>query len=435
MESLWNLIVVELKNNQLVQGGFVIGIGATLLTYLKLAPRWFYNQYLQHLTIKVEFDKQDPLFQWFVEWLNSQSFLHQKTRLRITTKVTADDVSAVYSLASGSYLVKYENLRMIVSRVKTKNEGGDQSPGNLAEMMAMEKFTIRVFRWNRNKLKKMIANVHQQFSKKNEGKISVYQYMWNSWRLTNSQPKRGLSNVVLKEGQKETLMKDIETFANSEDWYIQQGIPYQRGYLLSGPPGTGKTSLIFSVASHLGYKLCPIKLSNFNDKTLEEAFISLPENALTVIEDIDSFFVGRESIMKSKEILTFSGLLNAINGLVITHGRILFITTNHIEKLDPALIRAGRIDKKYILDYVDYYQAKHLFLNFFPKESEASATFGHQCELKDISPSEIQEYLTLHRNSSEEVLENIEEELLKKHSYKEFEFTEQVKQREIHLAV
>lgn len=135
--------------------------------------------------------------------------------------------------------------------------------------------------------------------------------------------------------------------------YITRGIPYRRGYLFHGPPGTGKTSFISALAGHFGYSVCMLSLSErtLDDERLAYLLSNAPPNSFIVLEDVDAAFVSRDLYENSQHKayegmtrVTFSGLLNALDGVASSEERILFMTTNHLNRLDPALIRPGRID-------------------------------------------------------------------------------------------
>jgi chaperone BCS1 len=136
---------------------------------------------------------------------------------------------------------------------------------------------------------------------------------------------------------------------------VQRGIPYRRGYLLYGLPGTGKTSFISALAGHFGYSICMLSLSErtLDDDRLNYLLNNAPPNCFMLLEDVDAAFVSRDLFDNSQHRayegmtrVTFSGLLNAIDGVTSTEERLLFMTTNHIDRLDPALIRPGRVDVK-----------------------------------------------------------------------------------------
>ena len=147
-------------------------------------------------------------------------------------------------------------------------------------------------------------------------------------------------------------------FTTANCRYNERGIPYRRGYLLHGPPGTGKTSFIGALAGHIGYSICTLSLSErtLDDDRLAFLLSNAPPNCFIVLEDIDAALPPPNKSNSSEKIehpayqgmtrVTHSGLLNALDGITSSEERILFMTTNHPERLVPALIRPGRVDVK-----------------------------------------------------------------------------------------
>lgn len=143
----------------------------------------------------------------------------------------------------------------------------------------------------------------------------------------------------------ERITSDLESFWANEEWYREMGVPYRRGWLLQGTPGSGKTSLVAALAGHYKRDVYILNLSDpdLSDTKLLSLVGSIKKGALMLLEDIDAADAQRES--KEAKGITFSGLLNALDGVASPDGVVTFMTTNHPEKLDPALIRPGRIDK------------------------------------------------------------------------------------------
>jgi chaperone BCS1 len=170
------------------------------------------------------------------------------------------------------------------------------------------------------------------------------------------------------------IVEDIERFLKSGDWYVSKGVPYRRGYLLYGPPGTGKTSFVQAVAARCNLNICYLNLSGgyMDDDGLNIMLNNAPMKSLILLEDIDAIFVERTSVLENREnqrcYVTFSGLLNALDGVRSQEGRILIMTTNHRDKLDPALLRPGRADVQIELNYASVSQMIGLFKKFYPNE-------------------------------------------------------------------
>jgi chaperone BCS1 len=203
---------------------------------------------------------------------------------------------------------------------------------------------------------------------------------------------RLLDSVILKPGEKEHLVRDIEKFKESKERYSELGVPYHRGYLLYGPPGTGKTSLASALAQWFGMSIYAINLNNFNDRTLMTAINDVPPNSMILFEDIDCMASGKARVPSSdwsstktqatseerNDIadrlgVTLSGLLNVLDGFNAPENVLFVMTTNRIETLDPALLRPGRIDYRLYMGEASEQQKAELYKRFFPSASEAEA--------------------------------------------------------------
>lgn len=215
------------------------------------------------------------------------------------------------------------------------------------------------------------------------------------------------------------LLADSKDFLRSEKWYADRGIPYRRyiihcydtvskltvhfyrGYLLYGTPGSGKSSLIHALAGELALDIYVISLSAswMNDSTLTNLMSRIPARSILLLEDLDAAFThstsrdsdstgapeGKKEGPKNKDeddkkdvkkdvndqnTLSLSGLLNSLDSIQASEGRILFATTNHLERLDPALSRPGRMDVWVEFKNASKYQAEGLFRNFFPAHED-----------------------------------------------------------------
>ena len=209
-------------------------------------------------------------------------------------------------------------------------------------------------------------------------------------RLGNN---RKLESVVLKAGQKEDIIADLDRFFASHDRYEALGIPWRRGYLLYGPPGTGKTSLVTALASELKLNVCVLSLASptVNDEKIANLLSSVPRRSVIIIEDVDAFFQQRTKADAQVKV-SYSGFINALDGVAAHEGSVVFLTTNHPDLIDEAAIRSGRVDFRLELGLCDRDQLERMFCKFF--DDDAAATrFADRVDAGRWSPAQVQERL------------------------------------------
>lgn len=189
------------------------------------------------------------------------------------------------------------------------------------------------------------------------------------WSSHGWKQSRSLDSVILPKGMLGSIVKDFRDFASSgtKKWYLSHGLPHRRSYLFYGPPGVGKTSTIRALCGELELPACFLALGDYKigNSELQASLRNIPRPAMLVIEDIDALF-NEDRKSDNPSPLTFSALLNSLDGLLSTDGILTVMTTNHIEKLDPALIRAGRVDRKFEFKLPSHEQMKALYASFYP---------------------------------------------------------------------
>ncbi|OVA08017.1 AAA+ ATPase domain [Macleaya cordata] len=205
-------------------------------------------------------------------------------------------------------------------------------------------------------------------------------------------------NLAMDPMKKKEIIDDLITFSKARDYYARVGKAWKRGYLLYGPPGTGKSTMIAAMANFLSYDVYDLELTAVRSNgELQKLLLETTNKSIIVIEDMDCSLslTGRRKNKKDKEEdteekdkeedqtrveenrssydskVTLSGLLNFIDGLWSScrGERLIVFTTNYIEKLDPALIRRGRMDKHIELSYCDFEGFKILAKNYLNLDS------------------------------------------------------------------
>jgi SpoVK/Ycf46/Vps4 family AAA+-type ATPase len=256
-------------------------------------------------------------------------------------------------------------------------------------------------------LKKFLTECHEKIKKKDIETTSIYiTNEYGEWTSYNKIPSRKLNSIYLDEKIKNKLIDDINIFLKSEDDYNKYGIPYKRSYLLTGLPGSGKTSLIKAICNDLDHKLYILSISKkFDNSSLIYAIQTLEEKCILLIEDIDSLFEKRESTNDNPSI-TFSNLINVLDGVLYRHGTIIFLTTNHPEKLDHALLRIGRVDMILKFEYPSKQNIKNLFYDMLTlDEDEKSKMFEKFYEYvknEKIAMAALVNFLFRYKNNWEE---------------------------------
>jgi hypothetical protein len=249
------------------------------------------------------------------------------------------------------------------------------SPG----MTPVQVLTLRMMGRTHTRILKLINEA--KTNAKASSRIAVRIWNGDFYQTVDRREPRPMSSIIMPKAEKDALVSDVVGFRNSRDWYGQRGLPWRRGYLLEGPPGTGKSSLIMALAGVARKGVYIINPQTVrNDNELLKAF-SEAGDGVVVIEDIDAIDVSNTRPAKepkegktatrsgqSPKGITLSGLLNAIDGVAARDGRILFITSNHPDKLDAALIRPGRVDMRMHLGLLTRELGAEMFDRFFPGE-------------------------------------------------------------------
>ncbi|KAF7985177.1 hypothetical protein HWV62_7770 [Athelia sp. TMB] len=359
--------------------------------------------------ITAQFKEEDCSYDWMMVWLAKQPGWKKAREVEISTSnfglnssaiiVPGEDSSAITSQSSRklaylpslstTYSIWHKSRWIQISRTQGQ-------PGFYGH--AENTLQISIMTRDHGFLNSLLLEAKREYLAAEEHNISIFiSDSTNNWRHVASRPKRPLKSIVLDPGIKDLLIDDAKDFLSSKTWYADRGIPFRRGYLLYGAPGSGKTSMIHSLAGELGLDVYVISLSRagLDDSALAELISDLPERCIALMEDIDAAFSADGGLERrdlsstgpaatgaqaqtqpppppptsgprsTASRITLSGLLNAIDGIGAHDGRLLYATTNKYEALDQALSRPGRMDLHVEFKLASLWQASEMFKCFY----------------------------------------------------------------------
>ncbi|RPD57296.1 P-loop containing nucleoside triphosphate hydrolase protein [Lentinus tigrinus ALCF2SS1-6] len=424
MQAIKSLLSPLSGNSNPIQDTLkLVVIGGTVET-ARRASVSAWNGFIDSFFLTAHFSQEDYPYDWLMHWLSKQPAWGRSREFDITTrsvsrhgltqKTTGDledenedeEDAGEFSQGGGrkrkvaivpsmdtTHTIYYRGHWLRITRTKRF-----QDYGSCAELK------ISVVARNNDILKRLVLEAKREYEKDAEHRVHIFMAdtTYGCWRWNGARQKRPMSSIVLEPGVKDMILADCKDFLSSEDWYAERGIPFRRGYLLHGVPGSGKTSLIHSLAGELGLDIYVVSLSSkgMSDNTLTTLMGNVPSRCILLLEDLDAAFtrgISRDesstgvptsstststtSSAKNKEdsdgsTLSLSGLLNSLDGVAAAEGRLLFATTNHIERLDPALSRPGRMDVWVNFKHATKWQAEGIFKCFFPAKSSAAPAPG-----------------------------------------------------------
>ena len=364
------------KEYPMVAGGFSIWALGTGTFILKSFPLKVWDAFLRTFTTKLTLLNTSDSYHLFLKWYEENNFSKNSRSIKISNgRWGYEDM--VKAMGYGNHYFVFNRTPIKLKLTEKESVGSDRE---------RDQIEMTILGRSHSTYNKIFEAIRDKDLDK--GKVVIHKYD-DGWRRVSEQRKRSIETIHLNVGKKEEIIKFIEEFKAREEFNIKHGIGHQTAIMLHGPPGTGKTSIILALAGHFNMKIHNLNASALSK--IEGAFASLPENSLIVIEDIDSDKMlhcrGKQeekvevksNTMKEDEVLNnetpdsplfsftnMSDVLNAIQGLHSSHGRILIATTNHFDRLDEALIRSGRFNLKTKIDYADNYVASQFVERFFP---------------------------------------------------------------------
>ena len=402
-----------MTHNDFLSGGFVLMVIGGLAAWLRAVPGRAYQWVYRLVVLTVEVNSRDDAFEWFRVWLAHHPVSARLRYLELSSREDEEtggfdlmdaqngesgSARAMLTPIAGQQWVRYRGAWFLIGANREEKQNNGMLIGFHHTM------TIRTFAWNRGALLELVREAYRATVRPEERRVSIHVPNGEYWRCLERRKPRALASLVYADGTLERLIEDARRFFADEDWYGGAGVPWRRGYLLHGPPGNGKSSLVSALAGELGLDVCVLNLSmdTLDDARVQDLLSRAPERSLVLLEDIDAVFQGRDKPKGQRSRLSFNGLLNALDGVGAQEGRLVFLTTNHIEKLDPALIRPGRCDVHALIDNASRDQIAGMVRRFFPRaDAVLTRTLAERVPDRALSMARVQEFLVRHRDDLE----------------------------------
>ncbi|KAG1715627.1 hypothetical protein ID866_1551 [Astraeus odoratus] len=444
LKSLVQPLVGGAGGSSVIDGMKLVVLGGTVETARRVSSS-AWSHFVNSFFLTAHFSEEDYPYDWLMLWLSRCPEWQRSREFETTTRTSTPGFSGSRAADNSfgdeeeeeddnsppgkvktrvvfqptpdtTHTIYYRGHWLRVRRSKKTDGSG------------CEVLSISVVARNNNILKQLVLQAKKEYEAEAVHRVQIYfADSHGSWRWTDSRHKRPMSSIVLNPGVKEMLLNDTRDFLKSEKWYADRGIPFRRGYLLHGVPGSGKSSLIHAIAGELMLDIYVVSLSSswISDSTLTTLMGRVPARCIVLLEDLDAAFTRSVTRDKSSNgtpesssnssssdenngdqptvptsssrhrrhkdhisdvnTLSLSGLLNALDGVAAAEGRILFATTNHLERLDPALSRPGRMDVWIEFKNASKWQAEALFRNFFPSAEKDDEVIEGDLEGIEIS--------------------------------------------------
>ena len=358
MTLLENLILL-VKQNQFVAGSLSFWALTLVGDFLKAVPIKMYTTIKNQVTTTVSISNYDKSFYDFLEWYEKNKYKKYSRTLKLTNGKWGFDDKGVLSAGLGLHFFIWDKTFFYFSVTDSTNSGNsDKDKQNIV---------ISFIGRDSSKMLRFISEIAPKKAK-NDDVLVVNKYA-DHWIKLTEEPKRMLDSISINEDSKNKLISHIDNFYKNKDFYLKNGIPYRTCILLHGPPGTGKTSIIKAIASEYDKQISLIDIDTMSGPKIKSALCQASDNCIIAIEDVDS---ASEILTRTKENETInfsaggiSGFLNAFDGIGTFSNKIIIMTTNHLEKLDPAILRPGRVDLILKIDLLESDSIKQYLNRFF----------------------------------------------------------------------
>lgn len=389
---MFGSISAMIAGNQMLQAALVAGPTTALAWTAKALPMKIFNGTKKLVSIKVRFNSDSPDYEAVTRFVAknviydkfSRNFNYQAETKWDSETYTDEVKNRGLTAGYGIHVGRYNGTFVIVDRYI---EEGAQTE-KFKEAMTVTFFTRSkevVYNFAKDVAVAAGSNV-DEFTN-----VPLYVNQGGWWSRAGKLPLRSIDTVFTANAAGQEILAAIREFRTKRDYHHSKGLPHRIGVLLFGKPGCGKSSLIHALASELGLSVYYLNLGSVeNDEQLIKLVCNGRDwtNSMLVVEDFDA--TGAQTEARSeptpdnptgepKKPVTLSALLNVFDGLIAPDGLITIATTNHPDKIDPALRRAGRFDQTHelgLLEFSDLARMADLFDKQVPAGIEIEPMSG-----------------------------------------------------------
>jgi energy-coupling factor transporter ATP-binding protein EcfA2 len=342
------------------------------------------------------------IFQTFLKWF----YAHPYSKFSRHLSLDADDDSRnkndiVVGPGYGTHFFIFKYHLFWFSKHRLESTGGN-----------LIKEEIQITMLGRNK--KIIDAFVDAFKPKNKEKdhTEIFKFEDGYWIKRAEIINRSLSSVIVKNDVISELKNSLDDFYNRRMWFLEKHMQHKLTVCLHGKPGCGKTSLIKALAGFYNANIYVLNLNRVDDSKLDTAISTVPKGSFLLIEDFDckaAFKTRDEAENDATSItselgldLTLSGILNALDGIVPIENVVIFMTTNHLELIDPAVLRKGRTDLIVELDLLSDVEIKQYIRYIFGDVKIPTCTFT------SISGADLQAVLLENKDNYDNFIMNLQ---------------------------
>lgn len=385
--------LTALVGNQLFAGGFLLMISGAAMAACRKIPHEIWNKLLNLFTVSVTVNNTTQCYNYLRKWMDATKYGGNTRRVEVTVVPNggSDDSNAPPTISKVSHtesnIPKFlftpaDGVHFFIHKgrllwLTASSEKSMSSGANTPQLHRT--LTLRYWGRSQNFIRSVMDEAAKIYLTPADDKITISFNGGDYWRDPFKAAPRSMESLILPDGILESLIEDVGSFLSNRAWYSGIGIPYRRGYLFEGIPGSGKSTTVAVIASHFRIPLYVLQPNSaFSDGYLTRLLSDLPPRCVLLCEDIDAAFKKRKETDDSTQVggqpaVTFSGFLNAIDGIAASEGRLLFLTSNYVDKLDSALIRPGRIDMRVNFTHATQSQIVRMHHRFFPNSTPQEA--------------------------------------------------------------